>query len=98
VSSTAAVLVTGCVTVTRSGRRFGVGPGLATRPAFDRQGALDPTADLLPPTDNPLDPEAAPGAPRHGDARLDAGERAVAAIVASILTGERPLLELFGTF
>jgi hypothetical protein len=95
---TAAVVVTGCVGVTRKGGRFGVGPGLATRPALDRQGAIDPTAHLLPSTDNPLDPEATPGAPRHGDPQLEAAERALAAIVASILTGQRPILELFGTF
>jgi hypothetical protein len=95
---TAAVVVTGCVGVTGKGGRFGVGPGLATRPALDRQGAIDPTAHLLPSTDNPLDPEATPGAPRHGDPQLEAAERALAAIVASILTGQRPILELFGTF
>jgi hypothetical protein len=93
-----AALVTGCVTVTRRGGRFGAGPGVAMRPMFDRQGALDPTAPLLPPTDNPLDAEAIPGAPRHGDPQLEAAERAIAAVVVSILTGQRPLLELFATW
>lgn len=94
----ATALAAGCVTVTRKGSRFGAGPGFAMRPVTDRQGALDPTAPLLPSTDNPLDPEAVPGAPRHGDPRIEAAERAVAAIVVSILTGQRPLLELFGSF
>jgi hypothetical protein len=91
-------LASGCVTVTRKGNRFGAGPGVAMRPILDRQGALDPTAPLLPSTDNPLDAEAVPGAPRHGDPRLEAAERAVATVVASILTGQRPLLELFATW
>lgn len=94
----AATLATGCVTVTRKGSRFGAGPGVAMRPVFDRQGALDPTAPLLPSTENPLDPEAVPGAPRHGDPRLEAAERALAAIVVRVLTGQAPLLEVFGTF
>jgi hypothetical protein len=88
----------GCVVTGSSGRRIGVGPTLLAPSMFDRQGVSDPTAPIVPTTENPLHPEAAPGRPRHGDARIEVAERTLLVLVARYLLKIRPAIAIFGTF